>query len=102
MLFASSINVLRISIPSFHFSIISYFLFLISYFLFFAFLVQWSEQLPCKQLIPVRLWGEAYLFKYVSIYSSMDRVSGFDPENVGSNLTKCLLKIEILLVVTGF
>lgn len=32
----------------------------------------------------------------------MDRVSGFDPENVGSNLTKCLFKIEILLVVTRF
>ena len=26
----------------------------------------------------------------------MDRVSGFDPENVSSNLTKCLFKTDVL------
>ena len=26
----------------------------------------------------------------------MDRVSGFDPENVSSNLTKCLFKTDFL------
>ena len=55
----------------------------------------------CKQLIPVRLWGGACLFKSRSIYSSMDRVSGFDPENVSSNLTKCLFKIEALEIFSG-
>ena len=31
----------------------------------------------------------------------MDRVSGFDPENVSSNLTKCLFKIEALEIFSG-
>ena len=68
----------------------------------------------CKQWISVRVWEEALAFcqntkltdwlfdkfspwiQMISIYSSMDRVSGFDPDGVGSSPTKCLFYFKIL------
>ena len=32
----------------------------------------------------------------------MDRVSGFDPENVSSNLTKCLFKTDVLEMSSNY